>query len=179
VAVAGDQDIERAMRALSMRRSDIYCDALEYSRDPDRFRLLTLKRDWARSGMERERDLLVAKQDGAIVAVGVVEAAQPGLHLFGLLDTLRMYALAPDGARAFDGLLDGARAWFRQHNRRSFCYLEEEGELVADGADIKLMSRAIMTLLSTERLPEMLEHLHSETALALSPSSIQPQQSAA
>jgi hypothetical protein len=179
IGVAGDHDIERAMRSLRARRPEIYCDALEYSRDPARFRLLDLKRQWARSGMERERDLLVAKQDGVIVAVGVVEAAQPGLHLFGLLDTLRMYALAPDGACAFDGLLDAARAWFRQHNRRSFCYLEEEGELVADGADIKLMSRAMMTLLSTERLPEMLEHLHSETASAPGPSSIRRQQSAA
>jgi hypothetical protein len=179
IGLANDHDIERAMRELRKHRSEIYCDALEYSHEPDRFRLLGLKREWARSGMERERDLLVAKKDGAIVAVGVVEAAQPGLHLFGLLDTLRMYALAPDGTLAFDGLLDAARAWFRQHNRRSFCYLEEEGELDADGTDIKLMSRAMMTLLSTERLPEMLEHLHSETAVVPSPSSIRPQQSAA
>jgi len=180
VAIASDLDVEQSMRAVRMRRPDSYCDALEYSADPDRFHLLDLKRAWAHSGMERERDLLVAKKDGAIVAVGVVEAAQPGLHLFGLLDTLRMYALAPDGAQAFDTLLDGARAWFRQHNRRSFCYLEEEGELAADGADIKLMSRAMMTLLSTERLPEMLEQLHSETAMTPDPdSSTRPQQSAA
>jgi len=180
VTTARDLEIEQAMRVLRMRRPDIYCDALEYSADPDRFRLLNLKRAWAKCGMERERDLLVAKRDDEIVAVGVVETAQPGLHLFGLIDTLRMYVLAPDGARAFDGLLDGARAWFRQHNRRSFCYLEEEGELACDGADIKLMSRAMMTLLSTERLPEMLEHLHSETAIAPDlHSSTRPQQSAA
>ena len=49
------------------------------------------------------------------------------------------------GAHAFAGILDAARAWFRQHNRRSFCYLEEEGELMPDGADIKLMSRAMMS----------------------------------
>jgi hypothetical protein len=100
--------------------------------------------------------------------------------LFGLLDTLRMYALAPTGERAFEGLLVGARAWFRQHNRRSFCYLEEEGELSADGTDVKLMSRAMMTLLSVERLPEMLEHLHSETAIIPdATSSTAPRQSAA
>jgi hypothetical protein len=178
--LASDLEVEQAMRAVRVRRPDSYCDALEYNPDPDRFRLITLKRAWAHSGMERERDLLVARNDGAIVAVGVVEAAQPGLHLFGLLDTLRMYAVTPDGVHAFETLLDGARAWFRQHNRRSFCYLEEEGELVADGVDIKLMSRAMMTLLSTERLPEMLEQLHSETAMTPDPdSSTRPQQSAA
>jgi len=138
--LASDLDVERSMRALRLRRPAIYSDALEYCEDPNRFRLLTLKQAWARSR----------------------------LHLFGLLDTLRMYALTPDGASAFDSVLQAARAWFRQHNRRSFCYLEEEGEIFADGTDIKLMSRAMMTLLSVERLPEMLEHLHSETAEARS-----------
>lgn len=165
VELASDADIEQAMQALRVRRPAIYCDALEYSDDPDRFRLLDLKRAWASRRLERERDLLVAKRGDTVLAIGVVEAAQAGLHLFGLLDTLRMYALSPDGQSAFESVLDGARAWFRQLNRRSFCYLEEEGELAADGADVKLMSRAMMTLLSVERLPEMLEHLHSQTAV--------------
>ena len=164
IGLASDLDVEQAMTAVRLRKPRVYCDALEYEGDPDRFRLLAHKRAWAKSRLERERDLLLATRDGQIVAAAVVEAAQQGLHLFGLLDTLRMYALAPGGERAFEALLDGARAWFRQHNRRSFCYLEEEGELVADGSDIKMMSRAMMTLLSVERLPEMLEHLHSETA---------------
>lgn len=166
VRVASELEIERAVGALRARRPGIYCDALEYDPDPDRFRMVAFKRAWAQSGLERERELLVATRGGELVAAGVVEAAQPGLHLFGLLDTLRMYALAPGGERAFGGLLDAARAWFRQQSRRSFCYLEEEGELFADGADVKMMSRAMMTLLSVDRLPEMLEHLHSETAIA-------------
>jgi len=121
---ASDLDVELAMQTLRTVRPTIYCEALEYHDDPGRFRLLAWKRDWARNRLERERDLFVAKDNGQIIAIGVVEAAQPGLHLFGLLDTLRMYSLAPGGERAFDSLLYNARAWFRQHNRRSFCYLE-------------------------------------------------------
>jgi len=165
VQSASDVEAHRALRSLRARLPAQYCDALEYDDDPDRFRLLAWKRTWSQSRLERDRDLLIATEHGVPVAAGVVEAAQPGLHLFGLLDTLRMYALAPAGERAFEALLDGARAWFRQHNRRSFCYLEEEGSLSTDGTDVKLMSRAMMTLLSIERLPEMLEHLHSETAI--------------
>lgn len=173
VSAATDEELQSAMRALRTHRPAIYCEALEYGEDPAAFRLLALKRDWERHGMERDRELLIAWDDtpgfeDRVLAIGVVEAAQQGLHLFGLLDTLRIYALAPDGARAFDSVLDRARAWFRQRGRRSFCYLEEEGELHADGVDIKHMSRAMMTLLSAERLPEMLDHLYHETAKSAS-----------
>jgi hypothetical protein len=169
VGVASEIEIEASMRALAERRPKAYCEALEYAPDAERFRLAELSRAWARHGMERARELLVARRNGEIVAIGVLEAAQQGLHLFGLLDTLRLYSLERDvepkrRAAAFDALIDHARVWFRQHGRRSFCYLEEEGELPADGQDIKAMSRALLTLLSVERLPEMLEQLYQQTA---------------
>jgi hypothetical protein len=180
VHLASDIEASLAISVLRKRLPLPYCGALEYDDDPDRFHLLAWKHVWSRNRLERDRSMLIATEHGEPIAVGVVEAAQPGLHLFGLLDTLRMYALAPMGERAFETLLDGARAWFRQHNRRSFCYLEEEGELAADGTDVKLMSRAMMTLLSIERLPEMLEQLHSETAIIPdASSSTAPRQSAA
>jgi hypothetical protein len=169
VGVASTLEIEASMLALGARLPKEYCEALEYTPDVERFRLTELSAAWARHGMERDRELLVARRDGAVIAVGVLEAAQPGLHLFGLLDTLRLYSIDSDvepkrRAAAFDALLDHARVWFRQRGRRSFCYLEEEGELIADGQDIKAMSRALLTLLSVERLPEMLEELYQQTA---------------
>jgi hypothetical protein len=153
---------EQLLRRLQQTLPPIYFDALDYA--PERFCMEAFRAQWARHGLERDRELLVASEAGEPLAAGVVECAQPGLHLFGLLDTLRMYALSPAGERAFPSLLELARGWFRERGRRSFCYLEEQGRLAPDGRLIKHMSPAFLTLLSVERLPEMLEHLYLDTA---------------
>ncbi len=159
---AARSELATLLAALIATLPEIYCDALDYH--PDLFALDALKADWARHGLERERELLVAYENDLPIALGVVECAEPGLHLFGLLDTLRLYALQADGGKAFGPLLDEARAWFRQRGRRTFCFLEEQGSPVDNGQGIKLMSSAYFTLLSVERLPEMLEKLYSDTA---------------
>ncbi len=153
---------EQALSRLATKLSPIYYEALDYA--PEHFFLEAFKAEWARHGLERDRELLVAYDGDGPCAVGVVECAEPGLHLFGLLDTLRLYALTEGGVRAFPSLLDLAREWFRERGRRSFCYLEEEGQIAADGRHVKPMSPAFLTLLSVERLPEMLEQLHADTA---------------
>jgi hypothetical protein len=159
---AAASEREAVLRQLQRTLSPIYFDALDYA--PERFGMEAFRSQWARHGLERDRELLIAVEDDELLAAGVVECAEPGLHLFGLLDTLRLYALHADGERAFAGLLEQARAWFRERERRSFCYLEEQGHLAADGRLVKHMSPAFLTLLSVERLPEMLEQLHLETA---------------
>lgn len=159
---ASADERQQALRCLARTLSPIYVDALDYA--PERFAMEEFRALWARHGLERERELLIALDAGELVAAGVVECAEPGLHLFGLLDTLRLYALSSDGERAFPDLLQLAREWFRERGRRTFCYLEEQGQLAADGRLVKPLSPAFLTLLSVERLPEMLEQLHLETA---------------
>ncbi|MET0593480.1 MAG: hypothetical protein ABW133_12320, partial [Polyangiaceae bacterium] len=163
VQSATSRDVLELLPRLIAKLDAPYCDALDYA--PGLFELDRVKAEWAQFELERDRKLLVAYDGDGPLALGVVECAEPGLHLFGLLDTLRLYALREDGSLAFDALLDEARVWFRERGRRTFCYLEEE-DGAAHGPDrgTKLMSEAYFTLLSVERLPEMLERVHCDTA---------------
>jgi hypothetical protein len=157
-------DVRAQMPRLRQQLPELYRKALGY--DADDFPLTELCSEFARHGLERARDLLVATCDDEVLAVGVVDAAEPGLHLFGLLDTVRLYALAADGrgTRAFPALLDAARAWFRARERRTFCYFEEQHPLEPDGNQVKLLGDAYLTLIATERLPEQIEAVYCETA---------------
>lgn len=164
VRVGSAADVRALMPRLREQLPALYSKALCY--DAEDFAIDELRREFARYGLERARDLLVATCGDDVLAVGVVECAEPGLHLFGLLDTVRLYALEPGehGARAFPALLDAARAWFRARERRTFCYFEEQHPLTVDGRNVKLLGAAYLTLIATERLPEQLEAVYCETA---------------
>ncbi|HMI92142.1 MAG TPA: hypothetical protein VK509_12290, partial [Polyangiales bacterium] len=164
VRVGSEADVRALMPRLRASLPELYGKALCY--DADGFALAELRMEFARHGLERARDLLVATCDDDVLAIGVVDGAEPGLHLFGLLDTVRLYALDAGGcgARAFPALLDMARAWFRARDRRTFCYFEAQQRLEPDGHDVKLLGAAYMTLIALERLPEQIEAVYCDTA---------------
>ena len=57
---------------------------------------------------------MIAYEGNVRTALAVVEVAELGVHIYGLLDCLRMYPLRPGGERAFASLLYEAWAFFRQ-----------------------------------------------------------------
>lgn len=156
VVVADPRTAQDAIRDLSRVRPAQYLDALDLSEA--RYDLREVVRRWQRAGLSRERQLLVAYHGDVRCALAVVETAQLGAHLYGLLDCLRMYPLRPGGEWAFGGLLRAAQRWFAARGRPSFVYLEEFPRTLPTRAlGFRDLGGATFTALSVDRMPELLQ----------------------
>lgn len=96
----------------------------------------------------------------------MLETGSEGLHVYGLLDLVRLYPLVEEGEIAFPSLLSAARGAFRGLGKARFvCFLEEGQALpesVVDAAED--LGLADMVILGAQRLPELLENLFEVTA---------------
>lgn len=158
---AKQAEISAFLAQLAEQRTGPYLEALDYV--PARFDLGATQGAWGRAGLARERSVLVARRGDRPVAIAVLESADPGLHLFGLLDLVRLYELEPGGAAAFTGLVDRARAWYGRRSRTGFTVIVEVGTLDAR-PDTRDLGHASLTIFSTELLPCFLEHILEVTA---------------
>lgn len=155
VARATADVAQRAMRDLMRVRPAQYLDAFDLTEA--RFDLSEAGACWASAGLERERAIFVAYRGDVRCAVAVVEVAEEGAHLYGLLDCLRMYPLRPGGEWAFMSLLQAAHGWFASRGRRSFTYLEEfPRTLPLAELGFRDLGGATLSLLSVDRVPELL-----------------------
>jgi hypothetical protein len=113
------------------------------------------------AGLERQRELLVVRKNGRVYAGAVLDSIDEGLHLFGLLDAVRIFPLTVDAALAFPALLDAVRAFFLAQGKRRFTYFADDPEdpeaATRDGAED--LGSADMIVMPVELLPELLEHL--------------------
>jgi len=92
----------------------------------------------------------------------MAETGEDGVSLFSLLDGVRLFALEPGGERHFGGLLDEARAWYRQVQRPRFCVFDE-GADPAPLLDLGLtdLGPGKLWAVSRDLLPDFLEHVHT------------------
>jgi hypothetical protein len=158
---ATPKEVAEFLAFLSNRRPTPYLEALDYV--PARFDLRAVQSAWTRAGLTRERTVHVARRGDRVVAVAVLESADPGLHLFGLLDMVRLFEVEPGGAAAFHALVDRARAWYGRRARTIFTCVVEEGD-VETRPDIRHLGHASLTIFSTDLLPSFLEHILEVTA---------------
>ncbi len=127
--------------------------------------LHTVRHRWARAGLERDRLILIARSaDGQPEAALIAELAQPGLHVYGLMDIARIIALAPDGERRASELLDAAGAWYAERDRSSFVYFHEGDGPPPDREDLHSMGRASLCVISMNLIPDLLDHLFEHMA---------------
>ncbi len=146
------------MRDLHRLRPAQYLDALDFTEE--RWSLSVPRARWNAAGLARERHVLVAMDGETRVAMAVLELAEPGVHLYGLLDCLRLYPLRPSGARAFPQLLARAHHWFHAHGRDQFAYMEEwPGSLPVFDLGFRDLGGATLTMLSIDRLPELMQRV--------------------
>ncbi|MBP7127628.1 hypothetical protein KBD49_14800 [Myxococcota bacterium] len=150
-------------RAAEASRCAAYVDVLEL--DERRLGQEDLIRRWARAGLLREREVRVACLDGVPLAASLLECGEPGAHLFGMYDTVRLFELAPGGARHYGDLLADARGWYRSRGLPSFVYLREDQDPDhARAAGLNFLGGAILLLMSRRILPEFLECVREVTA---------------
>lgn len=157
---------------IARTRPAAYVDALDLSRA--RLDLKDPSEQWHAAGLERERQVLVARREGVAVAALVLELGPPSTNLFRLMDCARLFPLALEGPDAFVALLDAARAWYAQRERTAFVLVREDGgEEQAAFAAARLHdapeSQPYLWLLSARALPEFLECVSESTVGRLVP----------
>ncbi len=165
IAPATAEELDTLVDSLARTRPKSYLEAQDLTRQS--IGMQNVKRAWGRAGLTRERQVLAAHRDGQLVAAAILESADEGLHLFRLLDSVRLFCLVDGGERAFTPLLEAAREWYRARGRPAFvCYLEEDRPAPVPGelprhSDLGL---ADLCILPASHLPEQLEHIRHITA---------------
>lgn len=124
-----------------------------------------LQAEWNFHGLMRERTMLVATDRGRVVAAAVLDAVEEGLHLYGLLDTARLYELAPGGSDHFGSLLVAANEWFFGLGKNSFICFDENGRPdIMRSSGAQSLGKGMVTLLPRVATPDLLERISELTA---------------
>jgi hypothetical protein len=97
-----------------------YLDAMAL-RAPD-LGVSAMQRAWQGSGLQRSREVLVARRGGQAVAAAVLDFSSPGMHVYGLLDKVRVLAVEPAGYDDFGRLLAAAYQRYARRGVDKFIY---------------------------------------------------------
>jgi hypothetical protein len=152
-------------------RSKMYIETFDL--DPDHLRLDTIRELWARAGLYRERVIFAAGgiEGEAPTTFAVVEAAEKGLHIFGLLNCVRLYGEA--NAAATDSLMREIRAWYRKRTFEKFVVLDEGGFCTHTAGAVH-MGWATCSIIDAKVFPDYLEHFFEWLAWAPAGASVLP-----
>ena len=146
--------------AVARERSTAYREALDLTLD--RLDMQPVTQELASVGMTRERVLLGAYGARGLEAVAMVELGEPGLHIFGLLDAVRLFPIVGPLRRSLVyALLSAAAAWYQERGRERFVLFDEHGVFRADmSASFTDLGLADLTLFAGHLLPDFLDHLY-------------------
>ncbi|HYO55334.1 PilZ domain-containing protein [Archangium sp.] len=154
----------RLVEEIARTRPACYVDALDLSRE--RLDLRDTAERWRAVGLERERQVLVARREGVAVAAIILELGPPGTNLFRLLDAARLFPLAIEGPDAYVALLDEAREWYARRGRTAFVLLredEDDGYTTTARLHDEPGTKPCLWLLSARMLPDFLEYVSEAT----------------
>lgn len=154
-------------REIARTRPTGYVEALDLG--PDALDFEDAARPWRTAGLERERNILVARRGGTPLAAAVLEVGPPGTNPFQLLDAARLFPLSPRGREVFPALMDAARRWYASRGRDSFIFLAEEpGDVEAAGLhDAAPEAKPYLWLIPADLASDFLQHVHEQAASRL------------
>lgn len=157
------EEQERLIGIIQATRSPVYVDALDFV--PDRFNLDLIAKQWREAGIERAREVLIARRGSVPIAAAVVESGETGSNLFRLLDAVRLFPMYSGGESAYLALLDAARDWYAAHGKPTFTYFDESfDDALAERAKLRDLGDGNFWAISALLLPEFLEHIYELTA---------------
>ncbi|GEM_PF-3021595 len=154
------------VKHLQKTRPPAYLGALDLGDEADfsRTRLA-----WSKCGMQRERKCMVVERKGEAVMAIVLEIAPPGLHLYGLFDSMRTFLLgAVVNQEDIQHALSAAKSWFTTQQRTKFIWhLEDEIPKTTCDAALKNMPHrnlgaAVASIIPVDKLPILLDLLHAK-----------------
>lgn len=161
VTVADTQDRKWMLKALAAQRPAPYLEAFDLV--PGCLEIEAAKSEFHAAGLARERAVIVVRREGVARGAAVLDLAEEGLHLYGLLDVARVVALDDDFAdHDLAALLAGASAWYRRQGKKRFVYFDELGR-GASGVPARDLGAADQTMLSAELVPDLLEEVFLTT----------------
>jgi len=148
--------------SIARTRPACYVEALDLTRD--RLDLRPMEARWKEFGLEREREIIIARRGGVPIAAAVIELGQQGTNLFRLLDMARLFPLTEAGPSAYVALIDAARRWYAARRRTSFHYLcEDEGGEYIQESGIHSGCEPYFWVISSKLVPDYLEYISELT----------------
>ncbi len=129
------------------------------------FDIASIRETWQQATLTRERVILVAEHGGTSAAA-VADLGADGLHLYGLLDIVRMFPLGSGGERLFPTLIQAVGTWYREHGKRTFVYFHhcEADEVVPEWLECRDLGHADAMMMPASSIPEYIEHVYEITA---------------
>jgi hypothetical protein len=165
IADAAPAELELLRRILGRQLPLSYLKAVALAEDD--LGIASMTQAWEGSGLSRGREVLVARRAGRVVAAAVLDYSSRGMHVYGLLDKVRLIEVDPVGRGDFDRLLAAAHRRYAARGQRKFVYFRElQAPLVAPGLAPASLGRAHINVVSRDQFGSFLEHvflLHSRT----------------
>lgn len=152
------------LEEIARTRPPCYIEALDFT--PERLEMRAMVDTWRGYGLQRERQILVARRDGRPLAALILETGEPGTNLFRLMDAARIFPLAPDAKQVYVPLLDEARRWYLERNVDTFLYLREDQDTsYAHAAHLHDSDEAepFLWIISSKLVPDFLEYVSELT----------------
>lgn len=144
-------------------RPEIFTEALDFT--PDLLQITMMTRLWRENGFDRERAIFVARRRHEPIAMAVAESGESGTNLFRLLDSVRLFAVAPGGEDAFPYLLSEARSWYQQKGKAMFVYFHEPtDDAHLSQMKLKSLGEGALWVIHALLLPDFIEHVYELTA---------------
>ncbi len=168
--VTSDEDVATVAALLRARLPHAYVEATGLG-DPV-LKINRLEKQWEAAGLERWRRVVVAKRQGSVVGAAVLEAASPGMHLFGLLDCVRIFTFTDDSPGVVRDLLLEAKRWYVTLGRSQFIYFKDrqfDAYTPDQGASL---GDSDIVVQAVDRIPLLLEHVYQLAAPSMTRSSM-------
>ncbi len=162
LGTATSEEQEHLLRRLAATKPRAYLEAHDLV--PARFDLSATREAWSKAGLSREREVLVVRRGTSVVAAAIVEAAEPGVHLAGWLDAVRIVDFDSPDDDARVALLNAARAWYKARGRDGFVYFLESNNLAhALAARLEDQGEADAVVVAASLSAPLIAWLHSIT----------------
>jgi hypothetical protein len=163
ISAARDHEILAVCAALAKRFPYAYLDA--YDLVAERCSLVATKGRWAKAGLARDRAILVARRQDIPFAAAIMDFAEQGVHLVGLLDSVHLVLLHPEGTECFPDLLRVAQQYYAVHGCRKFVLFEETGVPdYLEQFDVRDMGEANQVFFAASLTSEFLDYVSLITA---------------
>ena len=139
---------------------EVYVHALDLTRE--RLSLQAVSEAWSAKGLARARRVVLVRRGDKPVGAGLFELGEPGINLYGLLDSVRSYFFEGFDADASNALLSEAARWYAARGRDRFVHLDDAPNTAFQPRPGP-GSQAALWILPAPRMSDFIEYIHELT----------------